>query len=198
MQYQPKENRTMQNASASTMQPLLNPCPPVGEEARVDAVFGAIRSKLGFVPDGLRLYSFSPPLLENFVGNIGYFNSGERLSPALMAMIRYLVSWNSKCQFCIDLNEGFLANMGVNLDSVRAARSNAEAAPVQHRERPLLNIALKSVLDPDGVSAADVEAARAQGWSERDVFDVVAQAAANRAFSQVLRTFKVEHQGVYS
>lgn len=188
----------MQNFAVSNAQPLLNPCPPVGEEDRVAAVFGAIEQKLGFVPDGLRLYSFSPPLLEHFIGNIGYFNSGERLSPALMAMIRYLVSWNSKCQFCIDMNEGFLANMGVDLDQVRAARANPEAAPVQEKERPLLRIALQSVLDPDRVSAADVAAARAQGWSERDIFDVVAQAASNRAFSQVLRTFKVEHQGAFA
>lgn len=187
----------MQNPAVN-QQPLLNPCPPIGEEARVNAVLGAIEQKLGFVPDGLRLYSFSPPLLENFVGNIGYFNSGERLSPALMAMIRYLVSWNSKCQFCIDMNEGFLSNMGVDIDQVRAARANPEAAPVSDKERPLLRIALKSVLDPDNVGATDVAAARAKGWSERDIFDAVAQAASNRAFSQVLRTFKVEHQGAYS
>ena len=188
----------MQNPAVSNTKPLLNPLPPAGEEARVNAVFGAIEQKLGFVPDGLRLFSFSPPLLENFVSNVGYFNSGERLSPALMAMIRYLVSWNAKCQFCIDLNEGFLANMGVDLDQVRAARENHEAAPVQEKERPLLRIAIKSVQDPESVGLADVAAARAAGWSEREVFDVVAQAASNRAFNQVLRTFKVEGQGVFA
>ncbi len=187
----------MQNVT-SNKTPLLHPCPPAGEESRVDAVLKAIEQKLGFVPDGLKLYSFSPPLLENFVGNVGYFNSGERLSPSLMAMIRYLVSWNSKCQFCIDMNEGFLTNMGIDLDQVRAARINPEAAPVQEKERPLLRIALKSVLDPDNVDMADVEAARGTGWSERDIFDAVAQAASNRAFSQVLRTFNVEHQGAFA
>ena len=188
----------MQNLAVSSKQSLLNPFPPSGEESRVSAVFDAIEKKLGFVPDGLRLYSFSPPLLESFVGNIAYFNSGERLSPALMAMIRYLVSWNAKCQFCIDLNEGFLANMGVDLDRVRAARNDIEVAPVQEKERPLLRIAVKSVLDPEGVGLADVTAAQVAGWSERDVFDVVAQAASNRAFNQVLRTFKVEAQGTFA
>jgi uncharacterized peroxidase-related enzyme len=185
----------MQDLATSNTRPLLTPKPPVGEEARVAAIFSAIEQRLGFVPDGLRLYSLSPPLLEYFVGNVGYFNSGERLSPALMAMIRYLVSSNAKCQFCIDLNEGFLANMGVDLDRVRAARSNPAAAPLEERERPLLHIALKAVTDPETVGAADVDAARAQGWTDRDIFDVVAQAASNRAFNYVLRTFNVEHQG---
>jgi len=189
----------MQNlAAVSNTQPLLQPLPPKGEEDRVAAVLDAIEQRLGFVPDGLRLFGISPPLLESYASNIGYFNSGERLSPSLMAMIRYLVSWNAKCTFCIDLNEGFLANMGADLDQVRAARNNPDAAPLPDREKPLLKIALKAVASPESVSASDVDAARAQGWSDRDIFDVVAQAASNRAFNHVLRTFKVEYQGVFS
>lgn len=188
----------MQNPAVSNNQPLLHPIPPSGDEDRVAAVLGAIEQKLGFVPDGLRLYSFSPPLLESFVSNIGYFNSGERLSPSLMAMIRYMVSWNSKCQFCIDMNEGFLTNMGVSLDAVRAARTDPDAAPVTDKEKPLLKIALKAVTAPESVNSSDMDAARAQGWNDRDIFDVVAQAASNRAFSYVLRTFNVEHHGVFS
>ena len=184
----------MQNAS----RPLLSPRPPEGEEERIAAIFASVEQHIGFVPDGLRLYSLSPPLLENFMSNVGYFNSGERVSPALMVVIRYLVSSDAKCQFCIDLNEGFLANMGVDLDRARAARSNLDAAPVEEKEKPLLSIALKAVKDPESVTEADVNAARAQGWGDREIFDVVAQAASNRAFNYVLRAFNVEHQGAFA
>lgn len=189
----------MQNlATRPQAQALLIPRAPSGEEARVAKTLGAIEQHIGFIPDALRLYSFSPPLLENFVSNIGYFNSGERISPSLMAMIRYYVSSDAKCSFCIDLNEGFLSNMGVDLDAVRAAKGHPDAAPLSEKEKPLLKIALKSVADPESVSQADITLAREQGWSDRDIFDVVAQAASNRALNYVLRSFKVEHQGVYS
>ena len=188
----------MQTQLRQIVTPLLNPQAPHGEEARVDAVFDAIQKHLGFVPDALRLYSFSPPLLESFVGNVSYFNSGERLPPSLMAMIRYLVSWEAKCHFCIDMNEGFLTNMGLDLDAVRAARGKPDAAPIPAKEKPLLMIALKAVNDPDSVAEEDIQAARAQGWTERDIFDVVAQAASNRAFNYVLRTFNVESQGAFA
>ena len=188
----------MQNQMRQNDKPLINPQPPRGEEGRVDAVFGAIQKHLGFVPDGLRLYSFSPPLLESFVGNVSYFNSGERLPPSLMAMIRYLVSWEAKCHFCIDMNEGFLTNMGLDLDAIRAARNNPDAAPIPAKEKPLLMIALKAVNDPESVGEKDIQAARTQGWSDRDIFDVVAQATSNRAFNYVLRTFKVESQGAFA
>lgn len=188
----------MQQQVKQQEKPLIIPQVPAGEEGRVDAVLSAVKQRLGFIPDGLKLYSLSPALLETFVGSVSYFNSGERVAPSLMAMIRYLVSWESKCQFCIDMNEGFLTNMGLKLDDIRAARNNPDAAPISAKEKPLLTIALKSVNDPESVDTRDIQAAKAQGWTDRDIFDVVAQAASNRAFNYVLRTFKVESQGIFA
>lgn len=178
--------------------PLLTPVPPPGEEQRVEAVLEMARQHLGFVPDGLRLYSFSPPLLENFFSNVGYFLNGTSLSPLLTTMIRYLVSAGAHCQFCIDLNEGFLDQMGVDLDTARAARANPALAPVTEAEHALLDIALRAVTDPEGVDATAIEAARAQGWSDREIFDAAAQAVNNRAFNFMLRTFNIEQQGAYA
>jgi len=188
----------MQPAILTTEQALIDPLPPAGEGDRVNAVLDAVAEQLGFVPDGLRLYGVSPPLLEAFVANVGYFRQGTDLSPVLTAMIRYLVSYQADCRFCIDLNEGFLTQMGLDLDAIRAARANPETAPVEQRERPLLSMALKAVSDPHQVGVSDLVAAREQGWSDRDIFDAVVQAASNRAFNFVLRTFKIEQQGVFA
>lgn len=179
-------------------QPLLNPSVPTGHEDRVAALFGAVESRIGFVPDGLRLYGISPPLLETFVTNVGYFNTESAIGPRLAAMIRYLVSYQAQCSFCIDMNEGFLTNMGLDLDAVRAARDNLEAAPIEAHEMPLLRMAVKAVNTPEHVDAADLEAARGAGWSDREIFDAVAVATSNRAFNMMLRTFKVEHQGAFT
>ena len=179
--------------------PLIFPQAPAGEEQRVAAIFNAIQEHIGFVPDGLRLYSLSPPLLETFVGNVSYFNGGGTQLPGeLTAMIRYLVSWQAGCSFCVDMNEGFLTNMGKDLDTIRAARNNPELAPLSDKDKTLLSLALKAVNSPEFVSKDDLDQARRAGWQERDLFDAVAQAANNRAFNTVLRTFKIEHQGAYA
>ncbi len=188
----------MQPQTISHEKPLITPTVPAGDEARVAAILDGVKQHLGFIPDGLRLYTLSPPLLETFVGNVGYFNGGSRLQPRLMAMIRYLVSWQSKCQFCIDMNEGFLTSMGLSLDEIRATRANSETAPLPDNEMALLRIALKAVDHPESVNHADLEKARAHGWQDRDIFDAVAQATSNRAFNLLLRTFNVEHQGAFS
>lgn len=190
----------MQNTAINKMeQALIFPQAPSGEEERVNEVLGNIEKHLGFVPDGLRLYSFSPPLLETFVGNISYFNmGGTQLPPALTAMIRYQVSWDAECSYCIDLNESFLTNMGIELDDVRASRNNPEAAPLDDKEKSLLTLAIKAVNTPDQVNKYDITNVKNQGWDDREIFDAVVQAASNRAFNYVLKTFNIKHQGVFS
>lgn len=188
----------MNTSSSIQIQPLLTPRPPAGEEARVAAVLDAVQQSLGFIPDGLRLYSISPPLLEAFVANISYFRGGSELPPVLTTMIRYLVSAQAKCHFCIDLNESVLVHLGVDLDRARLALAAPDLAPLQERERLLLKLALRAVNAPDAIAAVDLDAARAEGWNDRHIFDAVVQAANNRAFNNVLRTFKVEAQGVFA
>jgi len=178
-------------------QPLLNPTIPAGQEERVGALLDAVQEFVGFVPDGLRLFTLSPSLLETFIANLTYFNSESAVGPQLAAMIRYLVSYRADCNFCIDLNEGFLVEMGADLDAVRAARHDLDAAPVAPHELPLLRLAVAAVDDPRQVGADHLQAARQAGWSDRDIFDTVAMATSNRAFNLILHTFKVDRQGVF-
>lgn len=183
-------------AIKETQQALIFPKAPVGEEAGVEAILNNIEQHLGFVPDGLRLYSFSPPLLESFVSNIGYFNmGGTQLPPILTAMIRYQVSWDAGCSFCVDMNEGFLTNLGMDLATIRDTRNNPDAAPLDEKNKVLLMLAINSVDKPDSINQADMDKARQQGWGDREIFDAVVQASSNRAFNYVLRTFNIEHQG---
>lgn len=190
----------MQNTATNKMeQALIFPQAPTGEEERVNNVLSNIEKHLGFVPDGLRLFSFSPPLLENFVGNISYFNmGGTQLPPALTAMIRYQISWKAECSYCIDLNEGFLTNMGIDLDDVRASRNNPDAAPLDEKEKSLMKLAIKSVNAPDEINQMDITNVQNLGWGDREIFDAIVQAAYNRAFNYVLKTFNIEQQGVFS
>lgn len=179
-------------APATSGGPLLDPTPPAGEEARAAAIFAAIEEDLGFVPAALRLYGVSPGVLEAFLGYIRYFREDTALSPTLTASIRYLVSDRIDCGFCIDFNEGYLVSLGHDLETVRAVRTDISKAPVEAREKSLLTLALSAVETPGPLAPVALAAARADGWSERDIFDAVSQAANNRSLNFVLKAFGVE------
>lgn len=61
---------------------------------------------------------------------------------------------------------------------------------------------LLSPIPPAGeevrVEAVLNQATRELGWSDRDIFDAIAQAANNRAFNFMLKTFKVHRQGTFA
>ena len=177
---------------------LITPVVANDDKERVEAVFNMVKEHMGFVPDGLRLYSISPPLLESFIGNVGYFMQHERLSQPLLAMIRYLVSSGEGCQFCIDFNKAILMNLGLSEEQILAAKNNPDHSPLTDQEKVLLNIALAAIHSPENINADDIQKAKGSGSSERDIFDIVAIAANNKAFTHVLRTFKIEHQGTFA
>lgn len=177
---------------------LINPEVPADGKETVDAIFKGVEEHMGFVPDGLKLYGISPPLLESFFGNIAYFMGHQELSQELLAMIRYLVSSEAGCSFCIDFNEGILINQGKTVEQLQAARENSDNAPLEESEKVLLKIALAAIDNPEGVTGDDLQKARDQGYSDRNIFDVVAIAANNKAFTHVLRTFKIEQQGSFA
>jgi len=177
------------------MNTLINPVIPGDDQQEAQAILSAVEEQMGFVPDGIRLYAISPPLLKTFVGTVGYFRAHPTLSQELLAMIRYLVSSEAQCSFCIDLNAGFLLNMGKTREQLDAAMSNTADAPLSDSEKVVLQLALASIDHPQDVTQADIQRARDAGFSDREIFDVVAIAANNKAFTHVLKTFKVEQQG---
>ena len=174
-----------------TTNTLIKPEVPTEDISKVNAIFNGIEEHLGFVPDGIRLYGVSPPLLESFVGAVGYFMGHQTLSQELLAMIRYLVSSDAGCSFCIDFNTGILMNQGKTAEQLQTAKENPDMAPLSDKEKVLLKIALAAIDNPEGVSQYDLQKAQNHGFSERDVFDVVAIAANNKAFTHVLRTFEL-------
>lgn len=177
--------------------PLLQPIPPAAEQGRVAAIFRGIEQHMGGVPDGLRLYALSPPLLETFVASVSYFVQHSTLSHRLLGFARYLASDQVNCSFCVDYNHALLLNLGVDPAAIEASRENIDAAPLDEREKVLLALALKAVNTPDAVDRSDIAAAHALGCSDREIFEVVARVAMNRAFNIVLKTFNVERQGVF-
>lgn len=175
------------------MMALIKAKIPEGEEEKVEALFKSIEGALGSVPDGLRLLGNSPVLLENMMGNIGYFTGHKELSQDLLFMVRYLNSEEVSCSFCIGFTESVLINhLGKTSEQLQAAKENPDHAPLTEKEKVLLKIALASSTNPQGVSQDDLQKARDVGFSERNMLDVVAAAAYNKAFTYILRTFKIE------
>lgn len=169
--------------------------PPSDEAYRVEQAVAPYREMLGRVPAGFELFGVSPTLLEHYAGSIDYYMTHPRLSQPLLTFIRYLVSWNGQCPYCVDLNEAFLVNAGFDLARVRSIREDPLRAPLEEQEKAMLMFALDAVDRPESISTKRTEALKALGWTDRDLFDAVWHATTTRAFGRTAEAFGLPPDG---
>ncbi len=105
--------------------------------------------------------------------------SGER------EMIATFVSSGNDCTFCRDSHRAAAAHhLERDYALVDAVTGNPETAPISARLKALLNLADKVRLGGKQVTTADVERARAEGATDREIHDAVLIAAAFCMFNR--------------
>jgi len=178
--------------------PLMQPTPPVGQEEAVEKMLVAANEVMGFVPDPLLLMGVSPDILSEFTEFLSYYEMHPRLNSNLLAMMRYLVASRNDCKYCVTTSEGIMVENGMDLDDLRSAQEDPSTAPLPQKEKVLLILVLKMVLNSDEVEAADLEIAHANGWEDKDIYEAANYTVRNYAVDLLLKALKVDGQGAFT
>lgn len=168
------------------MGPELETC-----EGEVRELLSGVKQAFGFIPNATRLLAVSPHVLASELNAIDYFQRHPDLSPALLAMIRLLVSHQADCRYCIDMNSAMLIQAGFSLEAIQSARDNPATAPLPPREKALLLFVLSAVKEPRSTTASDLQGLRDQGWSDQAIFDALYQGAHMLTIDTLFETFRV-------
>lgn len=180
----------------ATSKPIrIDITPPADEKDKVEAIIAPYQKILGRVPGGLQMLGASPPMLEHYAGTIQYYMKHPHLGQPLLTFIRYLVSWRGDCAYCIDLNEAFLMNAGIELDAIRSTREDGALAPLDERDKAMLLLAVDAVDLPEEITPDRLDAVRHLGWSDRDIFDAIWHANLNRAFGRTAESLGLPPDG---
>jgi uncharacterized protein YciW len=141
------------------------------------------------VPEPMVMMSVSPDLAHLQSNIIRYFRSQERLDLALLAAIRYLVSWENDYQYCINFNAGLLQQAGgLSQSDLANLRAHPEKV-LEESQKELLLFVLQAVKNPGKVAKEDVEKLHQLGWTDRDIFEAVYQGASMLAMGIVFKAF---------
>jgi hypothetical protein len=76
--------------------------------------------------------------------------------------------------------------------TVTAIATDAPGAPLEPRERAMMAFAEKVARSADQITSADIEALRAHGYRDEEIFDLAAAAAARCFFSKLLDALGVQ------
>jgi len=153
--------------------------PPVDPLPEATAKYFALcEEKLGLVPNVLRAYAFDIDKLNAFAALYNDLMLGDSgLSKLEREMIAVAVSAVNRCYYCLVAHGAAVRDLSGDPALGEQLVMNWRVADLSERHRAMLSFATKlTELCPE-MAEADREGLRAQGFSDRDIWDISSVAA---------------------
>jgi len=152
--------------------PPVEPLPP-----DTQAYFEKCEEKLGLVPNVLRAYAFDVAKLDAFAAMYNDLMLGESgLSKLEREMIAVVVSAVNRCFYCLTAHGQAVRALSGDPALGEHLVMNWRTASLDPRQRAMLAFAEKVTVESAKVEEADREHLRQNGYTDRDIWDIVAVA----------------------
>jgi len=152
--------------------PMVDPLPPETQK-----YFDICTEKLGLVPNVLKAYAFDIAKLNTFTAMYNDLMLGESsLTKLEREMIAVVVSSINRCWYCQVAHGAAVRQYSGDPALGEAMVMNYRAAPLDKRQRAMLDFAAKLTEASHRVEEADRQALRDLGFSDRDIWDIAAVA----------------------
>lgn len=178
------------------------PLPEVSElDEDMRRYFTVCQEKLGMVPNVLRALSFDQAKLRNFANFYNEVMLGDSgLSRLEREMIAVVVSSINHCYYCLVSHGQSVRKLSGDPVLGELLVMNYRSARLSPRERAMLDFAARLTETPAKVQEADRQALRDTGFSDRDIWDIVAATGfynmTNRMSTGVGMMPNVEYHGL--
>jgi uncharacterized peroxidase-related enzyme len=150
------------------------------------------------IPGILKCFATHPPLLQQMmeIASTLLFCEGHLTRRVKEEIATYVSSLN-RCPYCVDSHAFFLHVHGGSDTLVNAlSASNVEQAPIDEKERILLQFVRKVSCESYKVSAQDASGLRDAGWNDPQIAEAVHIAALFACFNRVANAFGLLSQGL--
>ena len=182
------------NATALNLPPM-EPLPEATQK-----YFDICREKLGMIPNVLAAYAFDVDKLNAFTTMYNDLMLGDSgLTKLEREMIAVAVSAVNRCFYCLVAHGAAVRALSGDPALGEALVMNYRVAPLDTRQRAMLDIAVMMTEASYRIEEADRQALRDVGFSDRDIWDIAATASffnmSNRMASAVDMRPNPEYHG---
>lgn len=153
----------------------------------VKDVYSVFPTEVG-IPAPVQLYSASEDYLLIQMGLIKTLKNNDAYEPALLAALRFMGASENCFGFCTMYNRDMLKKMGLSDNDVDDLGSDPSQA-FEPKEAAMITLVTKAITTPDKVVQSDIDAARTQGWTDKEIFECTAYAAQMKTLGTIYRAF---------
>lgn len=146
---------------------------------RQQAYFAKCDSKLGFIPNVLRAFAFSPVKLQAFADMYNDLMLGDsNLSKLDRELIAVAVSSVNHCYYCLTAHGAAVRQLsGTPALGEQVVMNYRAAASLTQKQIAMLDFADRLTREPHAIVEADRQALRDAGYSDRDIWDIASVAS---------------------
>ncbi|MEH6557239.1 MAG: peroxidase-related enzyme [Oceanicoccus sp.] len=135
----------------------------------------AVQEKAGFVPNVFLVLAHRPAEFRAFFAyHDALMEKDSGLSKADMEMIVTTTSGANNCQYCVVAHGAILRIRAKNPLIADQVATNYHKADITHRQKAMLDFAMKVSLDAKSICDSDFETLKEHGFSEEDCWDIAA------------------------
>jgi uncharacterized peroxidase-related enzyme len=155
------------------------PVPPDDEHSpELREAYARILERGGFIPNVFRIFAFREPHLLRWWAHYDELLRGDSgLSKAQREMIAVVVSATNRCHYCLVSHTSAVRLLTKDPVLAEQIATDYRVAPLEPKERAMLDYAVKLTADLEACDDADVETLRGSGWSDEEIWDITEVAA---------------------
>jgi len=153
----------------------LNTVDPTHAEGKAKSLLDTVKTKMGMVPNLMKVMANSPAVLEGYLGVSGPL-AGGALSPKLKQLLALTVGQANGCDYCLSAHTLIAKNVGLTEEQIRAGRQGTSADP---KTAAALEFARGVVRQRGKITADDLAAVRKVGYTDGEIAEIVAHVALN-------------------
>lgn len=165
--------------------PILDPKAATGSNREI---FDTLQKNLGVVPNMTRVMGNSPAVLQAFAQFNGALAS-TKLGAPIREQIALLTAESNSCGYCLSAHSAIGKMLGLKPGQIEDARLGESADP---KTAAALRFARAVIDTRGGVSDGEIAAARAAGFSDAELAEIVGAVALNTFTNYFNRAFDVD------
>ncbi len=152
------------------------------------ALLDAIKSKLGMVPNFLKIFANSPAALRAFLGLHGIANEGS-LDALTRERIALAIAQQNACEYCLSAHTAIGRKAGLNGDEIAANRVGTS----QDAKAAVAVKFAQSVAEHKGeVTTAELLEVRDAGYSDAEIVEIITHVGMNLLTNMIGKASRVE------
>jgi len=135
---------------------------------KVKVIYGNVPPQMEFLGNIDIVY------LEEFLTNVLRIAKHPNIDPSLFGFLRLYVAFREDYVYCKQFNTQFLLAKGFEQSQLDVAIEDIAAVPFDARHQALAAFAMRAIYEGRAIGSEDFEALMESGWSQKDIFDVIA------------------------